>query len=276
LSERIALDGPQDELRELADTFDGMLDRLSAAFGSQRRFVANASHELRTPLTVIRTEVEVALADEQASVEELRATAEVVRAATIQCERLIEGLLTLARSESGLLTRRDRVDLGACAAEAVGQVAGEARALGVRVEVRAAAGAGTIAGDAALVGRMVGNLVENGVRHNVRGGWVRVEVEETRSHAVVSVENSGEVVGEAAASRLMEPFQRVTRRADGGAGLGLSIVRTVAGAHGGEVALAPRPGGGLAVRVALPLSSPEGLLRPGAGSGGRARTADRG
>src|SRR6201989_2761797 len=105
LDERISLEGPRDELRELADTFDGMLDRLSAAFASQRRFVANASHELRTPLTVIRAEFEVALADERASVEELRAMGEAVRAATIQCERLIEGLLTLARSESGLLAR---------------------------------------------------------------------------------------------------------------------------------------------------------------------------
>src|SRR4051794_12708937 len=274
LGERIALEGPHDELRELADTFDGMLDRLSEAFASQRRFVANASHELRTPLTVIRTEVEVALADEDASISELRAMGEAVRAATIQCERLIEGLLTLARSESGLPARRDRVDLGACAAEAVGQVAGEARALGVRVDVRAAAGAATVAGDAALVGRLVANLVENGVRHNVRGGWVRVAVREQPGFAVVRVENTGEVIADDVAARLLEPFQRVTRRADGGAGLGLSIVRTVAGAHGGRVSLEPRAGGGLVVEVALPLTAadagPSASGRPGAGSGARA------
>jgi signal transduction histidine kinase len=271
LGERIALEGPHDELRELADTFDGMLDRLSAAFAAQRRFVANASHELRTPLTVIRTEVEVALADEQASVEELRAMGEAVRAATLQCERLIDGLLTLARSESGLLARGDRVDLGA-AAEAVAQVAGEAQALGVRVEVHAAAGAATVAGDAPLVGRLVANLVENGVRHNRRGGWVRVQVEHDRGRAVVRVENSGEVISPATAQRLLEPFQRVTRRADGGAGLGLSIVRTVAAAHGGQVVLAPRADGGLVATVALPLSdTPAPAARPpGPGNGARA------
>ena len=266
LGERIALEGPHDELRELADTFDGMLDRLAQAFGSQRRFVANASHELRTPLTVIRTEVEVALADPHASVGELRAMGEAVRAATIQCERLIEGLLTLARSESGLLARRDHVDPGACAAEAVGQVAGEAHALGVRVEVRAAAGTSTVVGDAALVGRLVANLVENGVRHNVRGGWVRVAVSEDPGWAVVRVENTGEVISEAAAGRLLEPFQRVTRRADGGAGLGLSIVRTVARAHGGRVSLRPRAGGGLVVEVAVPLTAAGTRSAPGAGS----------
>lgn len=275
LGERIALEGPHDELRELADTFDGMLDRLSAAFAAQRRFVANASHELRTPLTVIRTEVEVALADEQASVEELRAMGEAVRAATLQCERLIDGLLTLARSESGLLARGDRVDLGAAAAEAVAQVAGEAQALGVRVEVHAAAGAATVAGDAPLVGRLVANLVENGVRHNRRGGWVRVQVEHDRGRAVVRVENSGEVISPATAQRLLEPFQRVTRRADGGAGLGLSIVRTVAAAHGGQVVLAPRADGGLVATVALPLSDtptpPAPAARPpGPGTGARA------
>jgi signal transduction histidine kinase len=281
LGERIGLEGPHDELRELADTFDGMLDRLSAAFASQRRFVANASHELRTPLTVIRTEVEVALADEQASVGELRAMGEAVRVATIQCERLIEGLLTLARSESGLLARRDRVDVGACALEAVGQVVGEARTLGVRVDVRAAAaGAALVAGDAALVGRLVANLVENGVRHNREGGWVRVSVDEEGGFAVVRVENTGEVISEAVAARLLEPFQRVTRRADGGAGLGLSIVRTVASAHGGRVVLAPREDGGLVVTVALPLteatstSTPAAARRP-AGAGNGARPAGR-
>jgi signal transduction histidine kinase len=111
LGERIAMEGPRDELRELADTFDGMLGRLSAAFASQRRFVANASHELRTPLSVIRTEVDVTLADRHATNAELRAMAEAVRDASIATERLIQALLTLARSDAGV-TRRDAVDLG--------------------------------------------------------------------------------------------------------------------------------------------------------------------
>jgi signal transduction histidine kinase len=271
LGERIALQGPPDELRELADTFDGMLDRLSAAFAAQRRFVANASHELRTPLTVIRTEVEVALADPDASADDLRAMGEAVRAATIQCEGLIEGLLTLARSESGPL-RRDRVDLGAAATRAVGQVASEAGALDVGVEVHARVGESVVEGDGPLIDRLVANLVENGVRHNHAGGWVRVLVEHGAARAVVRVENTGEEIAPEMAARLLEPFERVTRRADGGAGLGLSIVRTVAAAHGGEVLLEPRAGGGLVVTVALPLSDtrPAPAGRPAAGSHARA------
>jgi signal transduction histidine kinase len=200
---------------------------------------------------------------------------EAVRAATVQCERLIEGLLTLARSESGLVARRDQVDVGAAAAAAVGSVAGEAGALGVRVEIRAAAGAAIIAGEAPLVERLVANLVENGVRHNRAGGWVRVSVTHDDARATVRVENTGEEISPEVAGRLLEPFQRVRRGADGGAGLGLSIVRTVAAAHGGHVTLAPRGGGGLVVTVSLPLT---GTTRaapsartggPGAGSGAR-------
>jgi hypothetical protein len=167
------------------------------------------------------------------------------------------------------------VDLGAAAAAALGSVAGEASALGVRVEVRAAAGAATVAGETALVERLVANLVENGVRHNHAGGWVRVSVTHDDARATVRVENTGEEISPEVAGRLLEPFQRVRRGADGGAGLGLSIVRTVAGAHGGHVALAPRTGGGLVVTVALPLTdttrpaAPARTGAPGAGSGAR-------
>ncbi len=171
LHERIALDGPDDELKELADTFDAMIGRLESAFDSQRRFVANASHELRTPLSVMRTEVDVTLADPDASPEELRRMAEVVRDATRRCDALIDGLLVLARSDRGL-TRQTRVDVAELADDALAQAAGEAAAAGV--SLRSQLEPASVQGDAALLGRLIENLVENGLRHNVEGpgGWV--------------------------------------------------------------------------------------------------------
>jgi signal transduction histidine kinase len=256
LDERIALEGPDDELRELADTFDDMLDRLAAAFASQRRFVANASHELRTPLTVLRAEVDVTLADPDASVAELRHMGETVRDATIECEQLLEALLLLARSEAGV-DRRAPVDLGAAAHRAAATRAHEAAEHDVRVTVDAPSRAVFVEGDPRLLERLVANLVDNGVRHNEPGGWATVTITRDGDAAQVVVANSGAPIPEAAAERLLEPFQRVARRGDGppGAGLGLSIVRSVAVAHGGSVTLQPRAGGGLCVAVRLPGAS---------------------
>src|SRR3954454_19622569 len=169
--ERIGLEGPRDELKELADTFDGMLERLSGAFASQRRFVANASHELRTPLTVIRTELEVSLADPNATTAELRSMAETVRDATLATERLIQALLTLARSQGGV-RRRDDVDLDDGARLAIEQAAGEPAGRGV--EVRSTLEPAPVRGDRRLLDRLVANLVENAVRHNRDGGTVEV------------------------------------------------------------------------------------------------------
>ena len=177
LDERIALEGPRDELKELADTFDGMLERLSGAFASQRRFVANASHELRTPLTVIRTELDVTLADPHATNADLRAMGETVRDATLATERLIQALLTLARSEGGV-TRRDPVDLADCARTAVAQAGAEANARGL--EMHPALEPAPVRGDRRLLERLVANLVENAVRHNVDGGAVEVRDGERR------------------------------------------------------------------------------------------------
>jgi signal transduction histidine kinase len=250
LGERIALEGPRDELKELADTFDGMLERLSRAFDSQRRFVANASHELRTPLSVIRTEVDVTLADPDATSAELRAMAETVRDATLATERLIEALLTLARSDGGIV-RRDPADLSDGARAALAQTAQEAADL--ELDVRSALDSAPVHGDRPLLERLVANLVENAVRHNRPGGMVEVRTAQAAGRSVVEVRNDGAVVPTEAVASLLEPFQRLDRGARGdGAGLGLSIVRSVAEAHGGSVELRPRPSGGLVVRVSLP------------------------
>jgi signal transduction histidine kinase len=250
LDERIGLECPRDELKELADTFDGMLGRLSGAFASQRRFVANASHELRTPLTVIRTELEVTLADPDATTAELRSMAETVRDATLATERLIQALLTLARSEAGV-ERRDPVDLADAARLALGQAGSEAAARDIAMHPTL--DPAPVRGDRRLLERLVANLVENAVRHNRDGGAVDVRTSRVADRSTVEVRNDGEVIPPEALSSLLEPFQRLDRSARGdGAGLGLSIVRSVAEAHGGSVELRARPSGGLIVRVSLP------------------------
>jgi signal transduction histidine kinase len=257
LDQRIALDGPADELKELADTFDAMLARLDAAFDSQRRFVANASHELRTPLSVIRTEVDVTLADSGASVAELRTMGEVVREASRRADRLVDALLVLARSDGQArqgLAQREPVDLASLVPAAVAAVAPEAsaRGLAVTTETRPA----PVEGDPQLLERLVGNLVENAVRHNVDGGWVTVRTG-TESGAFLSVLNTGPAVPAGEVDELFQPFRRggTARTGSRGAGLGLSIVRAVAAAHGGAVSAAARSEGGLEVTVRLPAAT---------------------
>jgi signal transduction histidine kinase len=261
LDERIALAGPSDELKELADTFDDMLARLDAAFDSQRRFVANASHELRTPLAVIRTEIDVTLADPDAGVAELRTMAEVVRDASARADRLVEALLLLARSEAQArvgLEVHEPVDLAELVPSAVAAVDAEAqrRCLAVTADTEPA----PTAGDPGLLDRLVGNLVENAVRHNIDGGRVtlRTGVEPARNGsgpvALLAVTNTGPAVDPGAVDELFQPFRRggTARTASAGAGLGLSIVRAVAAAHSGGVDARPLPTGGLEVIVRLP------------------------
>jgi signal transduction histidine kinase len=249
LDRRIALEGPQDELRELGDTLDAMLDRLQGSVEAQRRFVANASHELRSPLTVIRTEAEVTLGDPEASTEELRAMGEIVLEAADRTEALLDGLLVLALSQRGL-ERCERVDLGALVRRAAAEVAGEAAARRVRVTVRPERA--EVEGDPALLGRLVANLAENAVRHNEPGGFVEMSAERANGHAVLRVANSGARIPEESLARLTEPFQRLDRSAGAsGSGLGLSIVRSVAEAHGGSLRLRGRPDGGLEAEVSL-------------------------
>jgi len=258
LHERFALDGPEDELKELADTFDAMLERLDAAFESQRRFVANASHELRTPLAIARTEVDVALANPRPAPAELRAMAERVRDATARSERLIESLLTLARSERELRTR-DAADLADAAGDALCLAKPDAGPLGL--EVTAHLAPAPVAGDRVLLDRLVANLVENAVRHNQPGGWLEVATGTergpwpgSRGAAFVQVANGGAPIPADQVSALFEPFQRLAGRTAeaNGAGLGLSIVRSVATAHGGQAHARALPHGGLEVTVRLP------------------------
>ncbi len=256
LHQRLALEGPQDELKELADTFDDMLGRLEAAFESQRRFVANASHELRTPLAIQRTLVDVALADPDSTPDDLRRMAAAVRDAVDRSERLIDGLLTLARSEEGGVPS-EPVDVAGAARQALDQAAGEASAAGLRVDAHLDPAPTT--GSRVLLERLVANLVQNAVRHNVAGGWLEVRTGTGDGRAWLTVRNSGAVIAPEHVGGLFEPFRRMSvDRVESarGVGLGLSIVRAVASAHGGTVTAEPVASGGLAVTVSLPVGPP--------------------
>jgi signal transduction histidine kinase len=248
LGERIGLVGPADELKELADTIDGMLGRLDAAFASQRHFVANSSHELRTPLAIMRTEVDVALADPDANADELRAMGEAVRETIDRCERLIESLLVLARSEAAT-GREEPVDLAALAADCITDL--RAGAHDAQVEVSADLRPAWTRGEPALLERMIANLIDNGLRHNEQGGYLAVATYTEDGAVWLAVRNGGPVIDPTEARTLTEPFRRLDRTF-GGFGLGLSIVRSVTDAHGGSTELLAPPGGGLEVRVWLP------------------------
>ncbi len=246
LHERVALTGPQDELKELADTFDAMVTRLEASFASQRRFVADAAHELRTPLAIVRTGAEVHLAKRHATAEQWAAMARRALTATGRAERLLDGLLALARSDSGAIAAEPH-DLAVAAAAALADADPEAETAGLTVtaDLRPA----PVTGDPVLLDRLVSNLVDNAVRHNAPGGWVAVT---TGPGGTVTVRNGGDPVPPAELDRLFEPFQRM---APGSTGLGLAIVRSIVRAHGGTVVASPNPGGGLTVTVTVPQPS---------------------
>ena len=255
LDQRIGLGGPDDELRELADTFDEMLARLDAAFDGQRLFVANASHELRTPLSVIRTEIDVTLSDPAASSEELRRMGQVALAATERAQRLVGSLLTLARLQSGGrgdLEVREPVDLATLVPAVLDSVETEAKDRSISVEIETSP-ARTL-GDPRLLERLIGNLVENAVRHNVTGGWLRVTCGAADGRVWLHVANGGQVIAPSDVDLLFEPFRRggKVRTATRGSGLGLSIVRLIVEAHHGRLQAAAPPFGGLAVRIELP------------------------
>jgi signal transduction histidine kinase len=253
LGERLELTGPHDELRELGDTFDQMLERLDAAFASQRRFVADASHELRTPLTVMRTAIEVTMAKPARTPEQLEVMAAKVARSAAQAEALIDALLTLAASEQAPASP-ELVDLATVAEDAVDSAAARARDLGLQVDTDLAAASAS--GNRLLLERLAGNLVDNAVRHNIRGGWVAIRTGTSDGQARFEIANSGAVIPEELVSSLFEPFRRVEERTSirDGAGLGLAIVRSIGTAHGAAVEAHSLPAGGLRVVVALPLA----------------------
>lgn len=260
LDTRLRLQEARGEVAELAAGFDAMLDRLQAAFDAQRRFVANASHELRTPLSVLRTEVDVTLADPDADVAELRRMAHVVRDAARRADDLVSGLLLLARAEAMQAldpTTMRPVDLADLVGSALGTAEAEITRRGLRVQAHTPPAPTT--GDLVLLERVAENLVQNAVRHNVDDGWIEVATDRTEDTVELRVSSSGPEIPPDQVEELFEPFRRGRVARTGGvpgAGLGLSIVRAVVAAHGGEVSAEAVPGGGLAVTVRLPRRSP--------------------
>jgi signal transduction histidine kinase len=255
LDQRIRYAGADDEVAELAATFDAMLDRLGAAFETQKRFVANASHEMRTPLAVMRTEIDVTLSDPDADVAEYRRMATVVRDASQRANALVESLLVLARSEAQAgrrLVRKVPADLSTGVASALSAVRAEAARLNLVVQTELLPA--HVVGDPSLLDRLAGNLIENAVRYNHLGGRLWVRTGGDAMHATLVVGNTGFEVDPADVPGLFEPFRRGGRERTGarGSGLGLSIVRAVCEAHGGAVAAQALPGGGLEVTVTLP------------------------
>jgi signal transduction histidine kinase len=255
LHRRLALDGPNDELKELGDTFDDLLGRLEDFIGAQRQFVANASHELRTPLALQRTVVEVALDDPEATMDSRRDALQRVLASGAQQERLIEALLTLTRGQAGP-AKREPFDLGGLTDQVV--LGRRAEALQGGVDIRSTLGPSPTTGDPRLIERLVINLIDNAIRYNVAGGHVEVTTTVSKNHATLSVTNTGPQIPPEAVDRLLQPFQRLSSERTGhgeGLGLGLSIVHAIAAAHRAQLDILSRPTGGLNVEVRFPLEN---------------------
>ena len=251
LGERLALTGARDELKELADTFDDMLERLDAAFATQRRFVANASHELRTPLTVMRTAIDVTLAGPSPTARQLTDMAVRVRRSIDRADTMVEALLTLAVSDQGKLST-EFTDLATWAEDAVDAAAAEIERLGLNVDAKLDPAETT--GDPQLLDRMITNLVDNAVRHNAPGGWIQLRTGSKNAAVYLEIANSGPFVPDVAVPSLLEPFRRMEPRTGvrDGVGLGLSITRSVVTAHRGTVTARARPAGGLDISVVIP------------------------
>jgi signal transduction histidine kinase len=246
LSQRIALRGPHDELRELADTFDTMLERLERAFTSQRQFIANASHELRTPLTVMRTAIDVAIATPELTREELVSMTTEIRQAVDRSERLIEALLVLART-SQARARTDPLDLAAVAEDAL-----EGRTA-TGITTSATLDEAPVTGDGVLLERLVANLLENAERYNIAGGTVTISTAADDATSVLRVVNTGALVPADMVERLFLPFTRLDDRTrHDGFGLGLALVSSIATVHNGTVQATAISTGGLDISVRLP------------------------
>jgi signal transduction histidine kinase len=256
LNERLAFDGPKDELKDLADTIDGLLERLETAFSAQRRFVANASHELRTPLTTMRASLDVAMA-KPAVPPQTEALAERLRAELDRVDQLLEGLLALARAQHGALPDTATFSLGDVASAAISARQAEITGRDLTLRTVNVSDRALVRGSEALVTRMVDNVIDNAIVHNEPGGWISVLVQADDGGASVVVENSGALLDQQVTA-LGQPFRRLgadRTGSDRGSGLGLSIVAAIAEAHGGGLDLAARPGGGLLVTIRLPLAA---------------------
>jgi signal transduction histidine kinase len=257
LHERLALKGPNDELRELGDTFDELLGRLESSFEAQRQFVANASHELRTPLTLERAILEVTLADPSANIGTLRAACERVLAIGEQQERMIDALLTLARGERRL-ERREPLRLQSTLSAVLAERREDFTRRGLRLETKLEDAPAS--GDPRLIERLVANLIDNAISHNTAGGWVTATSTVEDGRATLRVCNSGPMIAPEELEQLTQPFRRLgTARTghgdDSGHGLGLSIVAAIATAHGATFDFQPQPAGGLQVEVRFPAAS---------------------
>jgi signal transduction histidine kinase len=246
LHERLALGGPADELTELGDTFDAMLARLETAFADQQLFAANAAHEMRTPLAVMRAELDLLLTGPPPSPAEARDTATRLRRTVLSSEQMLERLLTLTRGMLGP-GEREPVPLDQIAGRAV--AAATAAGLTIRPGLQEACAYG----DPSLLGELADNLIGNAVKYNCPDGWIAVGTRTEWGRAILEVSNSGQQIADADVYGLLEPFRRAGQQRTGnGSGLGLSIVRAIVAAHGGELGLQARADGGLAVRVSLP------------------------
>jgi signal transduction histidine kinase len=262
LNKRLALEGPEDEVKDLGDTIDALLARLEDSFTAQRAFVANASHELRTPLALSRAMLQFALADPQLTFSDLKATCQDVLDAGSDHEQLIEALLTLARGQQGI-EYREPINL----AEIVGEIVGAPRPQGIaeRITLDTALSPAWVSGDPRLIRQLVNNLVENALHHNTSDGSVQLTVEARPRHTLLTVANTGPPVPADQIDRLLQPFQRLKPDRTGdpvGHGLGLSIVRAIATAHDATIQIRPNDGGGLHVAVAFPLLAPPEPRRP--------------
>jgi signal transduction histidine kinase len=253
LGQRLALTGPDDELKELADTFDVMLERLDAAFTSQKRFVANAAHELRTPLTAMRTAIEVTLSKPTRTPDQLEAMAARIQRSVERAEATVEALLTLATSEIGSAAE-EAIDLATAAEDALDAAHTAIDQRHLRVD--AALEPSLARGDRMLLERMIANLVENAVRHNNPSGWIGIRTIQHADSAVFEIANTGPTVLAEQIPTLFEPFARAKQRLNSsdGVGLGLSIASAIARAHNATIAARPRPGGGLDMSVTIPTS----------------------
>ncbi len=251
LGQRLSLSGPDDELKQLGDTFDLMLEKLDSAFTSQKRFVANAAHELRTPLTAMRTAIEVTLSKPERTPEQVEEMAERVKRSLERAEATIEALLTLASSELGATTS-EPLDLATAAEDALDTARPQIDQRNITIE--AMLEPAQTRGDRVLLERMVANLVENAVRHNHADGWIAVRTHTQNGSSVFEIVNTGPTVAPDQLPRLFEPFARARERVDlqDGVGLGLSIAEAIARAHDTSISALPRPEGGLQISVTLP------------------------